>query len=319
MWLFAVLGLFYPLLLACNFLFFFYWLWRKSRYALYSFCCILLGWTHLTGLIGLNMTQAKPSDPLTVMSYNCHSFINLFHPHRDYSDKQIAFKKRLKSNIGEVEILCLQEFVAYKNTIPVIKKAFKTPHYLKHSNSGTAIFSKYPMIKSGQIPFPETGNSCLWADLKIAKDTIRVYSVHLQSTKISIEADQLRKEADLRNKKTWQGIRKILGKYNRSTQTRIDQTRTVTEHIQNSPYPVILSGDFNDTPISYVYRHISQGLSDNFKEAARGWGATYAGSIPMLRIDYILTSKEKFKVYEHGILDENYSDHYPVYSQLKLK
>lgn len=318
-WIFAVFGLFYPVLLALNMLLFLFWLWQKKVYCLYSLGCILLGWTHMTGLIGYNLSQPKPKEPLTVMSYNTHSFKKLFPSGKDNSTEQKAFKKRLEKKIGAIEILCVQEFLANKNTIKSIKKLFGLPHFVKYNGRGTAIFSKYPIVKKAEIDFENTGNSCLWIDVIIENKKVRVYSVHLESSKISGDADELKEAADLRKRETWSGIKGILEKYSRSTNTRVDQMSIVKKHIAQTSHPVIVCGDFNDTPVSYVYQKFSKGLCDNFKEAGRGWSATYAGSIPMLRIDYIFTPPEDFKVYEHGILREEYSDHYPVYSQLKLK
>ncbi|MGK0363724.1 MAG: endonuclease/exonuclease/phosphatase family metal-dependent hydrolase [Saprospiraceae bacterium] len=318
-WFFAIFGLFYPVLLALNILFFLFWLWRKKWYAFYSLGCILLGWTHFTGLMGFNLAQPKPTEPLTVVSYNSHSLLNLFPQKKDNSIEQKAFKERLEKKVGEVEILCLQEFRAYKNTVKKLKTLLNLPHFEKYGGRGTAIFSKYPIIKKGEIKFKNTANSCLWIDVEVDKKVVRVYSIHFESSKISGDAAVLTEDVNLRDKKTWQGIKGILGKYKRSTNTRVDQMLTVKEHISNTPHPVIVCGDFNDTPVSYVYEQMSKGLCDHFKEAGRGWGATYNGSIPMLRIDYIFTEPENFTVYEHGILKEEYSDHYPVYSQLKLK
>ena len=318
-WFFAIFGLFYPVLLALNMLFFLFWLWRKKWYALYSLGCILLGWTHFTGLMGFNLAQPKPKEPLTIVSYNTRSLTRLFPRKKDNTTEQKAFKKRLDEKIGEVEILCLQEFLARKSTVSSLKKLFDFPYFEKYDGRGTAIFSKYPIVKKGKIEFEKTGNSCFWIDVKIDKSIVRVYSIHFESSRISGDAAVLKEDANLRDKKTWQGVRGILGKYSRSTNTRVDQMFTVKEHISNTPHPVIVCGDFNDTPVSYVYEQMSKGLCDNFKEAGRGWGATYNGSIPMLRIDYIFTEPENFTLYEHGILHEDYSDHYPVYSQLKLK
>ena len=318
-WFFAIFGLFYPVLLALNIIFFLFWLWRKKWYSLYSLGCILLGWTHFTGLMGFNLSQPMPKEPLTIMSYNSRSLLNLFPRKKDNTTEQKVFKNRLEKEIGEVEVLCLQEFWAYKNTVKKIKTLLDLPHFEKHDGKGTAIFSKYPIINKGEIKFERTGNSGLWVDIRINKEVIRIYSIHFESSKISGTADVLKEEANLRDKKTWQGIKKILGKYRRSTNTRVDQMSIVKKHIANTSHPVIVCGDFNDTPVSYVYEQMSRGLVDHFKEAGRGWGATYNGSIPMLRIDYIFTKAENFTVYEHGILKEDYSDHYPVYSQLKLK
>ncbi len=269
--------------------------------------------------MGFNLAQPMPKEPLTVLSYNTHSLRKLFPRKKDNTANQKAFKNELEEKTGAVEIVCFQEFAAYKSTVAKLKTLLGLPYFEKHDGKGTAIFSKYPIIKKGEIRFDNTENSGLWVDIKIDKKVIRIYSIHFESSKISGDAAVLKEDVNLRDKKTWQGIRGILGKYRRSTNTRVDQMSIVKQHISDTPHPVIVCGDFNDTPVSYVYEQMSKGLCDNFKEAGRGWGATYNGAIPMLRIDYIFTEFENFTVYEHGILREEYSDHYPVYSQLKLK
>lgn len=318
-WVFAVFGLFYPVLLFLNLLFFLFWLWRKKTYCLFSLGCIILGWTHLTGLMGFNFSQVKPAEPLTVLTYNTRRFTNLFPLRGDNSEEQTAFAERLREKIGTTEIFCLQEFHAYDVTVEKIKKLLNLPHFAKYDGRGTAIFSKYPIIKKGRVEFADTYNSAYWADIKIEEKTVRIYSVHLESVKISGDAAQLRKEGDLRTRETWSGIKSILRKYSHTTNARVNQTTVLNRHVADCPHPVIVCGDFNDTPVSYVYRQTANRLNDNFQTAGSGWGATYAGSIPMLRIDYIFTSPKSFTVYEHGILREKYSDHYPVYSQLRLK
>ena len=56
--------------------------------------------------------------------------------------------------------------------------------------------------------------------------------------------------------------------------------------------PVIILGDFNDTPQSYTYQQLLKGRRDAFIEQGSGWGATYQKPLPFLRIDYILHDEE---------------------------
>ncbi|MEM8906288.1 MAG: endonuclease/exonuclease/phosphatase family protein, partial [Bacteroidota bacterium] len=97
---------------------------------------------------------------------------------------------------------------------------------------------------------------------------------------------------------------------------RAQQAHLVAEHVRNSPYPVMICGDFNETPLSYVYRILSAPLQDAFKQKGSGLGTTYAGKIPALRIDYILADR-RLKILDHQILYKSYSDHYPVRSSFE--
>jgi endonuclease/exonuclease/phosphatase family metal-dependent hydrolase len=85
----------------------------------------------------------------------------------------------------------------------------------------------------------------------------------------------------------------------------------VKEKVNLSPYPVIVAGDFNDTPVSYSYRKIRKGLNDSFVSSGYGAGFTYRGKYPPNRIDYILYDNSlDCKVF--NIFRIRYSDHYPI-------
>ena len=89
------------------------------------------------------------------------------------------------------------------------------------------------------------------------------------------------------------------------------QADRVKQHITTSPYPVIVAGDFNDTPVSYTYRKMRRGLRDAFVEAGYGAGFTYRGKYPPNRIDYILYNEE-IECNDFDIVKARYSDHYPI-------
>ena len=44
----------------------------------------------------------------------------------------------------------------------------------------------------------------------------------------------------------------------------MEQADTIAKYIQQSPYPVIVCGDFNDVPGSYAYRTVKGNLQDVF-------------------------------------------------------
>ena len=99
---------------------------------------------------------------------------------------------------------------------------------------------------------------------------------------------------------------------------RSKEARTIKENIVKSPYPVVVCGDFNDIPVSYTYHVLSEGLQDAFQESAWGFGKTYAGHIPALKIDNILLDNSLEALHCH-IPKIPFSDHYPVVAQFKFK
>jgi endonuclease/exonuclease/phosphatase family metal-dependent hydrolase len=183
------------------------------------------------------------------------------------------------------------------------------------------MISKYPMIAKGDIMFQNfksTDNYCIYADIVKGMDTIRFYNVHLQSIKLQQEDYELfgQEEKQAGNKKST--IRLLLDKLRIAYPARADQALRVVEHIKTSPYPVVVCGDFNDTPLSFVYNQFSSILVDSYRETSTGIGATYVGKVPAGRIDYI------FHTGDIGALDFNiqnrpFSDHRAIQSTLYVK
>jgi len=166
-------------------------------------------------------------------------------------------------------------------------------------------------VEKGVLEFGSKINSCLWADIVIRpKDTVRVYSAHLESTRLSASSYELLAE-DPSMTRPFSGIRDLVLKYPRYAGKRADQAIRVKAHISQSPYPVILCGDMNEPPTSYTYQVLQEYMTDAFIENGAGFGNTWKGKIPMLRIDYIFASKELTNT-SYTCIPSDLSDHYPV-------
>ena len=100
--------------------------------------------------------------------------------------------------------------------------------------------------------------------------------------------------------------------------TRSRQANIIREQIEQSPYPVIVCGDFNDVPMSYTYRTLASKLNDSFSEMGNGYSYTFCGFFDLLRIDYILSSKQ-FRTLSYEVLPIKLSDHYPVMARVIVK
>ena len=316
-WQFSFFGLVYPWLLLSNLLFIFYWLFLKKKWVWISLVCVLLGWNHIGSFVGLSFLNKKEKGQIKIVSYNIYNFGNI---NKMSKDKNIREKKKqeaidfLKQG-EEIQIMCSQETAKYY--VNWIKDKFNFPHHYFVGGKSAVIFSKYPIFNSGIVNISKGSNSCLFADLKIGEKKLRVYNLHLQSNQVSNIADKVAEKGDPTKKELYKDVRKMMSLFRFTARLRAEQAQKIANHIATCPHPVIVCGDFNDTPQSYTYQTIAKNLKDTFKEKGRGFGTTYAGNIPALHIDHILVDK-KIEVHSLEILKGNYSDHYPVVSKISL-
>jgi endonuclease/exonuclease/phosphatase family metal-dependent hydrolase len=312
---FIFVGLAYPWLLLANVIFIGLWGLSRMKYWWYSAICVLVGWMYLSRVVGFSFLKENiPHNALKVMTYNIGGVL-------------VKGNKLMKLNSfienQNCDIVCVQEFVspeAFKYQLENVIQLSKYPYNMPCEGSTTAIFSKYPIIKKGIIKFDNANgvNGCSFADIQVGEKAIRIYSVHLHSNSVSDLADDLAKKADYEESETWSKMFRMLRYVRRNAKLRANEAEKIKAHALSSPYPVMICGDFNDIPVSYSYHVLSEGLQDAFQKKGFGFGVTYNGNIPALKIDHIL-SDNHFDVLSCDILKVPYSDHYPVVSQMQLK
>lgn len=272
---------------------------------------ILLGAVHLSSYIGTNFSQSHAEENLKVTSYNIGGL--QLHKIKDKAKRKNKVRRIVNffNERSKPDILCVQEFGWVRFFSDEL--SFNN---IAH-NKGVAIYTSLPMLDKGSINFNRSSNAAVWADIRVNEETIRVYNVHLQSNAVSAQAESLIDRPDPRRKGTWIKAKNVLAKVKGATSRRVSQARLVAQHMMHSPHPVILCGDFNDTPQSYTYNVLSQGLKSAFKEKGLGLGITYAGAIPGLHIDHILVD-DLFVIESHNIANVNHSDHYPVSTEISF-
>lgn len=310
---FIFIGLAYPWLLLCNVIFIGLWSLSRMKYWWYSFVCILLGLSYLSKVVGFNFLKDKiPKNTLKIMTYNIGGVTIK-------GDKLFKLNDFIKKQ--ECDIICIQEFSspdAFKYQIQNTVELGKFPYMMPCEGSTVAIFSKYPILQKGIVKYDNANesNGCSWADIQMGEKTMRVYSVHLHSNSVSDLANDLAKHADYEEKETWSKMFRMLKYVRRNAKLRALEAEKIKAHAASSPYPVIICGDFNDIPVSYSYHTLSANMQDAFQQKGFGFGVTYNGNIPALKIDHILVPQQ-YEVLDCTIFKVPYSDHYPVVSVLK--
>lgn len=308
-WLFSIFGLGFPIFLLLNIGFVFFWTMQKPRFALISLLCLLLGWNHIKGFIAFNGANIEADgNAFELVSFNVSNAFFGYDSRKKNMKEVRQNYKELIDQLSDADVLCLQE--VRTDALKIIKEKF--PKYNMHQvEKGAIIISRFPIIKKGEIDFGTITNSCVWADIRLKSDTVRIYSFHLKSNRISSDAEKLANADSLTTDRAWYDIKSMLRKFKNNHIGRSKQAEKVNAHVLKSPYPVILAGDMNDTPVSYTYKVFSEQRKDAFRERGMGIGTTYAGIIPLLRIDYIFLDKS-LRVSQFDVIRQKVSDHYPI-------
>lgn len=339
-WFPAFLGLAYPYILLVNVLFLLGWIILKRRELLISLLAIILGWGTFTDYLSIrpfrlmkkghytNMVreQRKADHQLKFVSFNVRAFNHYPRGHNPSPRTEILTFIRAE----DPDVLCIQEFYSIDRAgfreSDVLRKLDNMPYrhvgYTASNRShgyGIATFSHYPIIRTGSIPLEDRSSICVFSDLLLDQDTFRVYNCHLQSVNLDSEQYQILDSIKFRyDDQQIEEIKDISFRLRDAFIKRAAQADIIAAHLSGCPHPVIICGDFNDTPISYTYRTIRDGLQDAFSESGWGLGRTYNGKFPSFRIDYILHSESidaMFFSREKVML----SDHFPIISYLKMK
>lgn len=318
----ALFGLAYPYLLLINIIIAVIWAVSLRYEALISVVVIAVGYTHFSNYIKFIKPKIDREGTFKVMSYNLKMF-NYFTNQKNTEDKVLSFIKNQRP-----DILCLQEI--YFSGDPLLKdqemKAAIGDNYNSHiklfgrgksGKYGIATYTKFPIVGKGEIIHPGSSSLCIYTDIVIRNDTFRVFNIHLQSFRLkNMEKSFFDELVDSENKQAIHDIKSISVRLRNGFVVRAQQSKVVKEYISRSPYPVMVIGDFNDTPVSFSYRKIRNGLNDSFVRSGYGAGFTYRGNYPPNRIDYILYDNKLVST-NFEILKVNYSDHYPIVAYLK--
>lgn len=303
-----------PLLIMANAIFLIYWLMLRRFHwmcmpLITLLCCIpYIGTLYQFGSQD-EKADAKPG--IKIASYN----VAMFGRETSGFMAQDILSEMKKQ---KVDIVCFQEyndFAGDKRNSDSYKDYFP---YKAVGENDMIIYSRYPIIKTKNINFEMTNNSAMWAEVNVNENIYRVYNAHLETTGINgalhRAAKQQSKGLDVPNNAL---INTLYGSYTVGMIARSGQANQIAMDMRESEAPVIVCGDFNDVPYSYVYNTMLGDKIDGFKECGSGFMSTFRGN-KQVRIDYIFHDKsiEGISYYKKEL---SYSDHYPIFMRVATK
>lgn len=325
-WPTAILGLGFTALAILNIFFLIYWLIGLHKPIWISLLALVIVIPALTFSVRFFKNDKLPDqgDEISIVTYN----VRLFDVFGWTGRENVGSDLLNFINESKTDIVCFQEYMEnssramnlrqIKSQLPDNKYSFIGYNYQAFQRKhGLAIFSTYPVLSGEKGHFPGTRNMYIYADIKFPQDTVRVINAHLESIHLSYQQYNLIDSLNV-NQSNRKEIRRIVGNIRDAFIKRAEQVQILRDEIERSPHPVVICGDFNDTPISYTYNTLRKDLHDSFLESGNGLGTTYKEFVYPLRIDYILHSKELVAT-GHEVMNVPYSDHMPVRTKLHFK
>lgn len=332
-WFISLLGLFFPVLLALQIGFVFFWLILKVRMLWLPLIVLLFGYKSIAVFWGFNaptgFSYEKNPAYIRVASWNVARFLEWKRNDNERSRTRLKMLELIKAQ--KADIICLQEFFYspslkfYNNIEEIRAMGYPYSYFSKDPDGeeqfiGVVIFSKYPILDTGLVRYfrPSMPEALIHADIKVGNDTIRIFTTHLQSVQFrkgdydAINEIESAKDSFFINSKT------VLSKLKKAMKYRSTQADVVRQILDDSPYPTVFCGDLNDVPNSHTYFTIRGDMQDAFLEKGFGIGRTYLSISPTLRIDYIFTD-DHFKIQQFTRVVKYLSDHFMLLADVELK
>ncbi|MFR9650137.1 MAG: endonuclease/exonuclease/phosphatase family protein [Rikenellaceae bacterium] len=318
-WIFPIIGLFTPIIYLISLFVTLYWVIRwKWFIAAPMLLVMLLGLGRVPLYVKINTsndigTGVSLKGSVRLLSYNIKSL--------SYNNEDGSAADSFREFVDSVkaDVICLHEF--YKGAFNRANVQ-SVKRYNLHHVGNLAILSRYPIVGSSVniAPYKSVGGGSIWVDLLVGSDTLRVFNNHLCSTTISDDdTDFITSPGSILDSSRDERVRDIFKRLHAQSIGRAEQAEVITEVITQSRGAVVVCGDFNDTPTSYTYHTMSKGLQDAFSRVGVGYSNTFSGFMNILRIDYILGSKQiDFILYERDA-QMRASDHYPIITNFKIK
>lgn len=316
-------GMTFPIFLLINLVFLFFWLLFKWRMIWIPVVGYALAYVPISIYIPINPKQTVPEDAVKLISYNVCSYGGNY----KYEQGFEAVRDYLAAE--KPDIVCLQEdvdtwrryvfrdyqkFLAYNDTLVLVNQPT--------SYNALGIHTRFPIVHRERITYSSeaNGSAAWWLD--IGGDTLIVINNHFESCHLSSDdRHQYRQilKGELAGDSARTESKQLLIKLAEANAKRAKQVDAVFRYAkEHSRYPVVVCGDFNDSPISYSRHTMASGLTDCFVKTGKGLGLSYNQKAFSFRIDHLFCSQgiEPYNCMIDGKMDA--SDHNPLICWLKI-
>ncbi len=305
----TIVGIFAPILYITVVICMLVWLIMGRRIIAAAVAVVLIpGLFQISSFYNISLFREADAErggrSFTLLSYNVHGF-------------SLGSKSRVDDFVEYLskepmpDVVCFQEYLRSTDGVERIDSLFGNYHSYEteeYEDLKLVTFSRFPIIASGSI---RTQGTTHWCDVVMyERDTVRIFNNHLYTMSISdddrkyIDAGSILADGDR--------MASIIDRIADHSNLRAGHVDTVRRVVDVTPYPHVLCGDFNDTPMSYVYRSISRNLNDAFVDMGRGYGYTFRPMHSILRIDYMLYSDDLECRSFATDTDNELSDHLPL-------
>lgn len=273
----------------------------KNKHLLYMVGALLVCSPIITRSWSFGHSDGGPS-AFRVVSFNASSFNHKKENARSFAEFLVE---------KQVDVAAIVEW--RRVVSDPLSKAFPFSKTFKHGiNTGVQVVSKHKIIAGKRIELPETYSDAAWVDVLLDGDTLRFFVLHLESNRLKPADYHQIKEVNLDDQYKDHALG-MSARIRKSMKKRAEQARIIRKEIEQSPHPVVVCGDFNDTPQSYAYQKIKGKLCDAFVKTGRGWEGTFVKPFAFLRIDYILYG-ESLECTEYQSHAQHFSDHKLIFA-----
>ena len=309
----SLLTLAFPVFLVANLLFVLFWLIFYARLVWVPVVGMLAVGGYILDYCPLRLGSAGQGDGsgITVVSYNVGGMTT--------EERRAELLSILRS--ADADIVCLQEVATH--FLGNHQKWLDSTSYRYLQAGSVAILSRHPFLSDTiHISFPTRSNRSIACWIDFDGDSLLVINNHLESNHLSEEEkdEYTSTIIDPHRQTIKSSSRMLVGKLSEATGYRGAQADSVCAFIdRNAGHSIILCGDLNETPVSYVYQQFDRRLLSAYREAGLGPGFSYTRRSFPVRIDHLFHSGH-WTCTSCGIdRTVSASDHYPLTVRLCKK